>query len=629
MKKIILILIQNILYLSIITPQAQTVNCQYDSINRLSIVNYGNGTILNYSYDEVGNRTAKVIQANLPIAILIVSPTSANVPASAGTLTIQIQNSGIGIMNWNATSNVSWLTISGNSSGTNNGSITINYQANAGSQRTGSITITANGAMNSPQNVYITQNAVLISDHLWHVKTTGNNITGNGSFNNPFKTIQKGIDTASVGDTVLVHSGVYPELINFNGKNITVCSNYLFSIDTNEIENTIIDGNFAGSVVSFINNENTTALFKGFTIRNGKGSFYIDSTKTWGGGIWLSNSSPRLSNLKIENCHTVYGAGIGMGNNANPVLTYIHLQNNIADTSGGAISCNHSSPLIKNCLIENNTSTYGGGILLYDNANANIINTIIKNNIAISAGGGMSINNQSSPRLTNLLVVKNYANYGTGIFIDAANPIIINSTISDNNPSIYNAVESSQGSNATIVNCIIWDNSQFSISNSILFSNIKGGFIGLGNINSNPLFVNPSVDNYHLINYSPCINSGIPDTLGLYLPSTDLAGFSRINQSIINMGAYEDMGININVNGVQLVNEINIFPNPMNDKLIIEMKGNKEKLSIEIYNSLSQIVFKGFIEDKTIVETSGFSKGLYLIKIKNNNYFILKKILKI
>jgi hypothetical protein len=66
---------------------------------------------------------------------------------------------------------------------------------------------------------------------------------------------------------------------------------------------------------------------------------------------------------------------------------------------------------------------------------------------------------------------------------------------------------------------------------------INGVFTG--NIDADPLFIDKDNGNYMLTINSPCINTGTLDTVGLYLPTTDLGGNPRIYGGMIDMGTYE------------------------------------------------------------------------------------------
>jgi subtilase family serine protease/C1A family cysteine protease len=73
---------------------------------------------------------------------------------------------------------------------------------------------------------------------------------------------------------------------------------------------------------------------------------------------------------------------------------------------------------------------------------------------------------------------------------------------------------------------------------------------------------------------------------------------------------------------------IKVYPNPVTDELILEMTDNNEEIDFEILNSMGQVVYRNKLFEKTIVHTSTFSAGVYIIKFDNGKIFEFKRIIK-
>jgi Protein of unknown function (DUF1565). len=242
-----------------------------------------------------------------------------------------------------------------------------------------------------------------------------------GSEENPFALIQHGINAASDGDTVLVHTGTYVENINFNGKNISV-------IGENR-ETTIIDGNQSGSVVSFNHGELQTTLLKGFTITNGIGSNddYIDR---YGGGIYCFNASPILDDLTISNNSSHAGGGVYL-HNFNSTFTNSTIANNSSNLGGGIF--HHSGNAdYNNLIITNNHADEGGGINFNSGDNqVSIYSSDISLNNGTTSGGGIYVEAATTIIITDSEVSDNLSAYGGGVYIEG-NVELIGSSISNN-----------------------------------------------------------------------------------------------------------------------------------------------------------------------------------------------------
>jgi len=157
---------------------------------------------------------------------------------------------------------------------------------------------------------------------------------GSGDFSH----IQAAIEAANNGDTILVYPGVYVENVYFNGKALTVNSLEALEGDRSYVQSTIIDGNRTNPCVSFIDG-NLEATLRGFTLRNGMGSFIGgEELEAWGGGVFMS----QIGRVNLTNCD---------------------ITDNVAALGGGVYS--YGGPLyLSGVNIFENQSVYSGGGLL-------------------------------------------------------------------------------------------------------------------------------------------------------------------------------------------------------------------------------------------------------------------------
>jgi hypothetical protein len=137
---------------------------------------------------------------------------------------------------------------------------------------------------------------------------------------------------------------------------------------------------------------------------------------------------------------------------------------------------------------------------------------------------------------------------------------------------------------------------------------IQYGNGGTGSIHTYPEFVDPSegfgIDydgaeaDWSLLDSSPCINAGTPDTSGLFLPTYDINLEQRIYGAGIEMGAYENQHVIVGLNDAETTTTL-IYPNPVKDLIFIDF------IAIDRINDISL-----FTPDGRIVEN---------ISVKNQN----------
>jgi hypothetical protein len=128
-------------------------------------------------------KDVSVSQSGAPPMSLSVTPANRDVSSSSGNTNFDVANAGGGIMNWNASvvAGSDWLSITGGSSGMNAGTITCAFTENStGSQRVGTVRVTAVGAIGSPKDVTVTQAPASGSDTITVVRPNGGEVFRQG-----------------------------------------------------------------------------------------------------------------------------------------------------------------------------------------------------------------------------------------------------------------------------------------------------------------------------------------------------------------------------------------------------------------------------------------------------------------
>jgi hypothetical protein len=384
-----------------------------------------------------------------------------------------------------------------------------------------------------------------------------------------YTTIQSGINAAVNGDTVLVASGTYDENINFNGKAITV-------ISAGGAASTIIDGGNKPGIATVVlaSGETSASVISGFTIQGGGDTIFDGASD---GGIYIGNSSATIqgNTITANYCHNIdveFGFATILDNEVSGVLengpgsyctfgSGIHLQ-------GTPYSANLLGSNVLGNTIENNLA--GSGINLWAAQNVLIMNNTIRNNTSPDFGSGFTSANSEGTVIAQNLIYDNTSSCGGALqFEDSGPGVSAVSVFVTNNTIVYNVMTPTLGDDSAcafiaqiypsaysyglsgpgvvIINNIVSGSTSYpavncswyeppseadqpTFENDILY-NAGGPFFGsycvdvsdeYNNIASDPQFVNPSANDYHLQSTSPAIDSGQNSVLQTFQTMTGL-----------------------------------------------------------------------------------------------------------
>ncbi len=441
-----------------------------------------------------------------------------------------------------------------------------------------------------------------------YVKQDATGANDGTSWTNAYTDLQSALSAASSDDEVWVAAGAYyPTSGTDRAKSFTLKSGVsvyggfdgtetLRTQRDFEINIAVLSGDIgipsdnsdnSYHVVVGSNTDNAT-LLDGFTITGGNASsnssvsdqskgggmynyigsptvsnvIFSDNYATFGGGMYTDEwdgpgpypyipVGPVLTNVVFRNNTAVEGGGMRNENYSNLILTNVIFDDNVATRSGGGMeNFNYSSPVLTNVAFINNTAGdlgVGGGMFNWVGNNPSLINVTFSGNTA-NWGGGLG-NYQSSPSMTNVTFSGNSAiTYGGGISNESnSNPTLNNVTVNGNSAVTYGGgiYNDSYGSNVSVHNSILYDNSGGEVYNvigtaNVTYSIVQGGYSGTGNLDADPL-LGPLQDNggftqtMTLDAGSPAIDAGDDANC----PATDQRGVTRPQGSHCDIGAYE------------------------------------------------------------------------------------------
>jgi hypothetical protein len=290
-------------------------------------------------------------------------------------------------------------------------------------------------------------------------------------------TIQAAIDAAADGDTILLAAGTYTGAgnrdIEFHGKALVL-------IGIAGPESTILD-------CQGVEGE----PHRGFHFHEGEGA------------------GSRIAGLTITN---------GFAEGRYPACY------------GGAILCIGSSPTIEDCwLVRNRSDHFGGGMVCFENASPVLNRVRFISNTAVNNGGGFGSKMHSQPTLTDVLFAGNSAKRGGGFWCWNSSAVITRATFYGNEAPISGSGLWTNQANVELRNSIVASSvggstitctttqSEVTVKNCNFFANEDGDELPDciiekgGNFSLDPLFADPSGDNFCLQDSSPCAPGNHPD----------------------------------------------------------------------------------------------------------------------
>ncbi len=269
---------------------------------------------------------------------------------------------------------------------------------------------------------------------------------------------------------------------------------------------------------------------------------------TRGGGVNVGTGNLLIVNSHFEGNSSVYSGG-GLRSRGNTTIENSVFSSNTSQYGGGFVIPEHGLAVVSDSLFSSNMADSGGGGVLLDVGTFLLVENSFFNENTSNEGGGIRVGSNSEALIQNSIFWKNIADAnGGGVYGRITSTVsFINSLFYRNESGSHGGVFMMANTDLNVVNSIFWNNVPNQIGSSgtpeIRFSNIQNGSPGSGNIDADPLFIDPENGIFRLQAGSPCIDAGDGD----WAPEFDMDGNPRVDDPATpNTGSgnpnYTDIG---------------------------------------------------------------------------------------
>lgn len=377
-----------------------------------------------------------------------------------------------------------------------------------------------------------------------------------------YEVIQDGVDASRPGDTLLVNPGDYEHCELIISHDLTLAGEYLLTGDERTIEETVLYGDPQGTTI-FVTNRQINLWLVGLRLSDGNYGLHCGADpciyishclfdnneyaiQYAGPSIVVSNSSfldnGRVSvvsylnyggacSMRIQDCnfrgnsHLTLSSGItsirhctfinnqsGVGSSSvRGTFSDCHFEGNSSEGNGGALTLGGGSVI--NCTFIGNHGQNGGAI----HGNGDIRQCTFIGNSSENQGGAIYISGYIDASITNCTFFANTSRAGEGgdLYFYGGEPdwewgsrcILSNSILYNGDPQAI-ALQPNDSSEFTISYCDIQGGRE-QIAGDLEIGQFTWGE---GNLDEDPLFVNPNEGDFHLTIDSPCIDTGDPES---------------------------------------------------------------------------------------------------------------------